>query len=44
MAYEGEGPDILGASIALFICLGFDLLTGVIAFLAAIRFSETRQA
>ncbi|MCX6566547.1 MAG: hypothetical protein NTW38_09050 [Candidatus Aminicenantes bacterium] len=44
MAYQGEGPDMLGASIALFICLGFDLLTGVIAFLAAIRFSETRQA
>jgi hypothetical protein len=45
MAYQGEGPGMLGASIALYVCVGFDFLIGVIAFLAAIlRFSETRQA
>jgi hypothetical protein len=45
MAYQGEGPGMLGASIALYVCVGFDFLIGIIAFLAAfLRFSETRQA
>jgi hypothetical protein len=45
MAYQGHGPGMLGASIALYVCVGFDFLIGVIVFLAAIlRFSETRQA
>ena len=45
MAYQEEGPGMLGATIALYVCMGSDFLIGVIAFLAAIlRFSETRQA
>lgn len=45
MAYQGEGPGMLGAAIALYVCVGFDFLIGVIAFLAAIlRFSKTGQA
>lgn len=44
-AYLGHGPGMRGASIALFVCAGFDFLTGVIGFLAAfLRFFETGQA